>query len=50
MDLPLELRCYIYNYLPELVYKYALPIAGVSCWSVYRMPTALLQLDKTIGE
>jgi hypothetical protein len=51
MALPAELRCYIYNYIgPVLVYKRAFPITDVCCWPVYRMPTALLQLNKLVHE
>jgi hypothetical protein len=51
MALPPELRCHIYNCLgPELVYKHAFPTLEICCWPVYRMSTALLQLNKTVYE
>ena len=48
MALPPELRCYIYDYLPERVHKSVFPTPGICTWAVYRMPTAVLQLNKTI--
>lgn len=55
MTLPPELRCYIYNYLPELVYR---PLCARSAsfhapqyaWPVYRMPTAALSICKQVRD
>ncbi len=53
MALPVELRCSIYGYLPQLVYKSVFPkidrsLVGTCCWPIYRMPTPLLQLSKIV--
>ncbi|EMD67540.1 hypothetical protein COCSADRAFT_34328, partial [Bipolaris sorokiniana ND90Pr] len=53
MALPPELRCHIYSFLPELVYKYIWPVfksspAGVCSWPYYRLPTSLLLISKLI--
>jgi len=50
MTLPTELRCQIYNYLAAIVYDPVFPKPGICSWEVCRMPTALLQLNKTIYE
>ena len=55
MALPPELRCHIYTFLPELVYKSVFPAidrsrVGSCCWPLYKMPTSLLQASKTIHE
>ncbi|KAI4907145.1 hypothetical protein J4E90_009647 [Alternaria incomplexa] len=50
MALPTELRCQIYNYLADIVYDPVFPEPGICSWEVCRMPTALLQLNKTIYE
>ncbi|EUC29954.1 hypothetical protein COCCADRAFT_7905 [Bipolaris zeicola 26-R-13] len=51
--LPPELRCHIYSFLPELVYKYIWPVVksspvGVCSWPYYRLPTSLLLTCKLI--
>ena len=48
MALPTEMRCYIYDYFPERVFKHVSPTPGIYTWAVLRMPTALLQVNKTI--
>ncbi|KAI4646410.1 uncharacterized protein J4E79_010472 [Alternaria viburni] len=48
MALPTELRCYIYDYFPERVFKHVFPTPGIGTWAELRMPTALLQVNKTI--
>ncbi|KAI4695523.1 uncharacterized protein J4E84_002150 [Alternaria hordeiaustralica] len=48
MALPTELRCYIYDYFPERVFKHVFPTPGICTWAALRMPTALLQVNKTI--
>ncbi|KAF7675969.1 hypothetical protein GT037_005474 [Alternaria burnsii] len=48
MDLPTELRWDIYNYLPEIAYEPVFPEPFICSWKVYRMPTSLLQVNKTI--
>src|SRR3712207_1611494 len=50
MNLPTELCCYVYSYLPDITYDPVFPEPGICNWEVYRMPTALLQLNKTIYE
>jgi len=50
MTLPTELRCQIYNYLADIVYDPVFPEPGICSWEICRMPTALLQLNKTIYE
>ncbi|KAI4632639.1 uncharacterized protein J4E87_002113 [Alternaria ethzedia] len=50
MALPTELRCQIYNYLAAIVYDPVFPEPCICSWEVCRMPTALLQLNKTIYE
>ncbi|KAI4957350.1 hypothetical protein J4E86_005824 [Alternaria arbusti] len=50
MALLTELRCQIYNYLADIVYDPVFPEPGICSWEVCRMPTALLQLNKTIYE
>ena len=48
MALPTELRCYIYDYFPERVFKHVFPTPDIGTWAELRMPTALLQVNKTI--
>jgi len=48
MALPTELRGYIYDYFPERVFKHVFPTPGIGTWAELRMPTALLQVNKTI--
>ncbi|EMD92624.1 hypothetical protein COCC4DRAFT_30812 [Bipolaris maydis ATCC 48331] len=53
MALPPELRCHIYSFLPELVYRYIWPVVksspvGVCSWPYYRLPTSLLLISKLI--
>ncbi|EUC49067.1 hypothetical protein COCMIDRAFT_33538 [Bipolaris oryzae ATCC 44560] len=53
MALPPELRCHVYSFLPELVYKYIWPVVksspvGVCSWPYYRLPTSLLLISKLI--
>jgi hypothetical protein len=50
MAMPPELRCYVYNYLSVLVYKRVFPASDMCYWPVYRMPTALVQLNKIVRE
>jgi hypothetical protein len=50
MAIPPELRCHVYNYLPVRVYKRVFPASEMCYWPVYRMPAALLQLNKTVCE
>jgi hypothetical protein len=53
MALPAELRCSIYNHLLVRVYKHPFSTTdpvGLCSWPVYRMPTALLQLNKLVHE
>jgi hypothetical protein len=50
MDLPTELRCHIYSYMPDIVYDPVFSKPGICSWEVYRMPTALLLLNKTVYE
>ncbi|KAH8627188.1 hypothetical protein IG631_16956 [Alternaria alternata] len=50
MDLPTELRWDIYNYLPEIAYEPVFPEPFICSWKVCRMPTSLLQVNKTIYE
>ena len=50
MALPTELRCYIYDYFLERVFKHVFPTPGIGTWAELRMPTALLQVNKTILE
>ncbi|KAJ5062788.1 hypothetical protein J3E74DRAFT_404412 [Bipolaris maydis] len=55
MALPTELRCQIYSYLPDIAYEPIFPEPifpepGICSCEVYRMPTAILQLNKTIYE
>lgn len=53
MALPPELRCHIYSFLPELVYKYIWPVVklspvGVCSWPYFRLPTPLLLVNKLV--
>jgi hypothetical protein len=56
MTLPAELRCHIYTFCPELVYKHVFPLSreppdgflDPCSWPVYRMPTALLQTNTLV--
>ncbi|EUC44641.1 hypothetical protein COCMIDRAFT_37545 [Bipolaris oryzae ATCC 44560] len=50
MALPTELRCQTYSYLQEIVYEPIFPGPCMCKWDICRMPTALLQLNKTIYE
>ena len=50
MNLPTELRWDIYSYLPEIAYEPVFPEPFICSWKVYRMPTSLLQVNKTIYE
>jgi hypothetical protein len=55
MALPPEMRCHIYTFLSELVYKHVFPAinnspVGTYCWPVYRMPTSLLLVSKVVHE
>jgi hypothetical protein len=50
MALPTEIRCHIYSYLPDIAYDPVFPKPGICSWEIHIMPTALLQLNKTIFE
>ena len=55
MALPPELRCLIYSFLPELVYKYIWPVVklspvGVCSWPYFRLPTPLLLVNKLVHQ
>jgi hypothetical protein len=55
MALPPEIRCHIYTFLPELVYKHVFPainnsLVGTCCWPVYRLPTSLLLVSGVVHE
>ncbi|KAG9185510.1 hypothetical protein G6011_08054 [Alternaria panax] len=50
MALLTELRCLIYSYLLDIAYQPVFPKPGICSWEVYRMPTALLRINKTVHE